>query len=418
MRERVVKTMLASPFVYASGREVLVESVRDALGCRDESNHPPERRLEELMAWLCRAQDATPDGGVSRAYTVVYNPFFRVRGWEPSYPETTGYIIPTFFDYYYYSGREEFRQRALRMAEWEVDVQLESGAVMGGVVGFKLSPAVFNTGQVIFGWCRAFRETGSERFVDAARRAGDFLVACQDADGGWVKQGSSQYAARGPTVYNTRVSWALLLLHQLTEDPRYRDAAVRNLRWALERQEDSGWFQANCLDDPSRPLVHTIAYAVQGVLESGFLLEDDALVRAAAKAATEMAGLLRADGSLAGRYDRAWRPAATWSCLTGNVQMSIVWSRLHGQGLLPGGREVVGRINAFNNSVHDLRTASLGRRGGVKGSYPIYAEYGTFEYLNWAAKFTVDALLLDLHGGGDPRMAQALDKGAPLFWGT
>jgi hypothetical protein len=32
-------------------------------------------------------------------------------------------------------------------------------------------------------------------------------------------------------------------------------------------------------------------------------------------------------------------------------------------------------------------------RGGVPGSFPIWGGYGTYEYLNWAAKFLADALL-------------------------
>jgi hypothetical protein len=30
-------------------------------------------------------------------------------------------------------------------------------------------------------------------------------------------------------------------------------------------------------------------------------------------------------------------------------------------------------------------------RGGVKGSYPVFGEYGKYEYLNWAAKFFIDS---------------------------
>ncbi len=30
-------------------------------------------------------------------------------------------------------------------------------------------------------------------------------------------------------------------------------------------------------------------------------------------------------------------------------------------------------------------------RGGVKGSFPVDGDYGTFEYLNWAAKFFIDS---------------------------
>lgn len=34
-------------------------------------------------------------------------------------------------------------------------------------------------------------------------------------------------------------------------------------------------------------------------------------------------------------------------------------------------------------------------RGAVKGALPVYGDYGRFEYLNWAAKFFVDANRLE-----------------------
>ena len=34
-------------------------------------------------------------------------------------------------------------------------------------------------------------------------------------------------------------------------------------------------------------------------------------------------------------------------------------------------------------------------RGGVKGSFPIDGDYGSYEYPNWAAKFMIDSLQLE-----------------------
>ena len=49
--------------------------------------------IEACMQWLSLAQDRslTADGGVARVYSLV-------AGWQSSYPETTGYIIPTFLE--------------------------------------------------------------------------------------------------------------------------------------------------------------------------------------------------------------------------------------------------------------------------------------------------------------------------------
>ena len=48
--------------------------------------------LDRTIGWLRRAQDAAECGGVSAGYTVA-------RGWQPAYPETTGYLIPTMRNY-------------------------------------------------------------------------------------------------------------------------------------------------------------------------------------------------------------------------------------------------------------------------------------------------------------------------------
>ena len=415
--EKIIKTLVSPPYVYITGWEVFSESVRDFIDLRPRHSDNNEKHLQHLAGWLCRAQDATADNGVARSYSITYRPFFKRKGWFESYPETTGYIIPTFFDYFHFTGEEDYRKRALRMADWECEIQMSNGAVMGGTVDFSPTPAVFNTGQVIFGWCRAYLESQEERYLNAAKRAGDYLVEAQDPSGQWIV-GTSKFAAEQSTVYNTRVSWALALLDSIVDDGKYRDTAIRNIEWALSKQNELGWFSDNCLDDPQQPLVHTIAYAIQGVLETGLVLEDEQYVSKAAKAALAMIDLIRPDGSLAGRYDNQWRPTVKWSCLTGNAQMSIICSRLHQKGIHKGLDSVAASINKFSRSIQNLRTRSGGRNGGVKGAYPVYGGYGTFEYLNWAGKFMMDAFLYEEKNKRSKQIAEAEDKGAPLFWGS
>ena len=366
--------------------------LRDTLRMR----HPvgeTRAHVRAAMEWLCRAQDAG-EGGVARSYSLRWKRSHRRRGWLAAYPETTGYIIPTFLDFAGLTGEKEYRDRALRMAEWEVAIQMESGAVQGGVIGFPPTPAIFNTGQVLFGWARACQESGDERFLHAASRAADFLAAAQDPDGSWRRHGS-RYARAGVNVYDARTAWGLLEASRITGQACHRDAAVANLDFALTRQRENGWFQDCCLDDDERPLLHTLAYAMEGFLEGGVILEDSRYIRAAGRAADALLARQRPDGSLAGRFDRDWQPAARWSCLTGDAQTSIVWFRLAeltGESrYIEAGR----RMNRYLMSTQDLTARDDGIRGGIKGSDPIHAEYGTYEYLNWAAKFFADALLLE-----------------------
>ncbi|HXI09340.1 MAG TPA: prenyltransferase/squalene oxidase repeat-containing protein [Thermodesulfobacteriota bacterium] len=357
----------------------------------DDSAH-----LEAASRWICSAQDASGDGGVARSYSIVYSPYFRARGWMPSYPETTGYIIPTMFDYSMLAGNRDAYERAVRMAEWESRVQLDNGAVQGGTIKEKPSPAIFNTGQVVFGWVRAFKETGDKKFLESALRAGDYLVREQDGDGAWRKNLSDYASGEMKTyTYNTRTAWALLCLYEVTDDTRFRDSALRNIEFALTQQLPNGWFRDNCLFNPAAPLLHTIAYAIRGVLEAGIFLQNPRFIDAAKKSADALLTRQRPDGSLAGRFDRDWAPGVEWSCLTGNAQTGIIWGRLFQVTKNAKYLEGLKKVNRFMKSVQLMTTGNPGIYGGISGSYPLGGNYGRYEVLNWAVKFYMDSLMME-----------------------
>ena len=352
----------------------------------------------EAVEWIKRAQDATADGGVSRAYSAAWHPFFRARGWQQSYPETTGYLIPTMLDCSTYLGDAELRRRALAMADWEIAVQMPTGAVMGGVLNDDPSPAVFNTGQVILGWVAAYRETSETKYLDAARRAGDFLLGVQHSDGSWHK-GNSSFANALWTTYNSRVGWALVVLGECCEDSRYLESGERNVRFSLRQQNPNGWFRDNCLTDNAAPLLHTISYAIEGIWGAGEVLQNRDYLRESSRSAEALLETLRDDGSAPGRLDAEWRGTVAWSCLTGDAQLAGIWLRLHARDkdrrYLDGARRLLTFLKATQNCV----SPNPGLRGGIKGSAPFDGDYGRFEVLNWATKFYVDALLLDEQAG-------------------
>lgn len=383
---------IAARETAAGNRDLLRHVVSGFMDRRRETPADLTVHRDAALAWLLRAHEATGRRGVARSYCVAWHPYFRIRGWLPAYPETTGYIIPTLFDYAAAHGDDSLRQHAIEMSEWEIEVQLPSGAVMGGIIGMPPTPAIFNTGQVIFGWLRAAYETGDQRFLDAARRAGQFLIEHQDDDGSW-RRGLSQYAKQGPQTYNTRVAWALAELGEVTGETTFRHAAIRNIDSALTRQLANGWFSGNCLDDDDAPLTHTIAYATRGILETGRLLGNDRYIAAAEKAALATLHAQRDDGSLAGRYDRDWHAHVDWSCLTGNVQLAIIWLRFAVIRRDPQWLTAAQRSIRYVASCQDLESANPGVRGGIAGSFPVYGSYGRFECLNWAAKFFLEAIM-------------------------
>src|SRR5262245_7291632 len=174
-------------------------------------------RLEAAYRWICTAQDATPDGGVAGCYNLI-------RGWAGSYAETTGYIIPTFLHYGAVKNVSEARVRAIRMADWECEIQLSTGAVRSGMLGTKCVPAVFNTGQVLFGWVAAYQAVADSRYANAAANACRWLVSVQDPDGAWRKNLSALTTSSVQT-YNVRAAWGLALAGVEFNESAWKDAA-------------------------------------------------------------------------------------------------------------------------------------------------------------------------------------------------
>ena len=388
----------------------LVEGWRERLGGYGaDPQHEPH--LAAAIEWLVRAQDATLDDGISRGFSLAWHPYFGGRGWQPSYPETTGYIIPTLYAAARRLGRAELAARAERAARWEIEIQLPSGAVRGGVIGAPESPAVFNTGQVLLGWLAAFEETGQGIFADAARRAACYLVATLDSDGHW-RRGNSRFARADATLYNTRTAWALAEAGARLDDVGFTAAAARSLRAAAELQAQNGWLPSCCLSDPARPLLHTLAYATRGLLEGGRVLGDPRLLQAAERAAGALLATVRADGWMSGRYRSDWSPAVRWSCLTGQAQMANNWIRV---AVITGDAkwlEPVPAVLGFLKGTQNRRSREPGVRGGIKGSWPVGGDYGAYEVLNWATKFFADALMrheaIETKGLGAPSNVSVL----------
>jgi hypothetical protein len=278
------------------------------------------------------------------------------------------------------------------MADWEIGILLPCGAVMGGMVNSNPTPAVFNTGQVLLGWSAVYAATGDARYADAARKAADWLVEIQHADGQWL-EGNSDFALKTATLYNVRAAWGLCEVGFALDERRYVDAAIRNAEYCLRRQLPNGWYEDCCLTDPVRPLLHTIAYTMQGLVGIGKLTGRDDFVDAANRTARSLQAHVSEDGFLPGRFDRTFRGCVSWCCLTGVAQTSAVWSDLCLLGCGASYRDTVKRVNDYLCRHHDVTNQDVSLRGGVAGSWPVWGGYGQYKVLNWATKFFVDALL-------------------------
>ncbi|MFN8581533.1 MAG: AAC(3) family N-acetyltransferase [Gemmatimonadaceae bacterium] len=119
---RVMAPLTAAWHAFRMPRSASHEVMRDGRGL---PSHDPgiERATAAALAWLCEAQDASisNDGGVAHDYSLV-------DGWSASYPETTGYVIPTMLEWAKRTGDERLLDRGRAMLDWLVSIQLADGA--------------------------------------------------------------------------------------------------------------------------------------------------------------------------------------------------------------------------------------------------------------------------------------------------
>lgn len=342
-----------------------------------------DEHLLAALAWIEEAWKSTERGGISKGYDLI-------RGqWAPSYPETTGYTIPTLLNAARYLVRPELEKMALKLADFLLENSDENGTVVHWKADENAKPVVFDTGQVLFGLIAAFRTTGDSRYLNMAVRAGNWLASIQSSGGSW-----KNYQHLGiEKVIDTRVAWSLLELNRLINGTKYSGVAMNNLEWAYTMQDSDGWFQRCSFREQEDPLTHTLAYTAEGLYECGVILDEKRFQKAGQLTADALMHLQRSDGSLSGTYGPGWNRPASWSCLTGNVQMSRLWLRLYedtgDQSYYIAARQALD----FVKRCQDLNTPHPGVRGGVEGSFPIYGQYERFKYPNWAAKFFIDAIL-------------------------
>jgi len=355
---------------------------------------PRREHLDAAVAWIMRAQDADTTGGVpwgfrARRPVRTAHPL----GWIASYPETTGYIIPTMLRYADLAGDQEIIERARRMTDWELSIQLDDGGFQGGLYGSQpVASSTFVTGQVLFGLTSMFERFGSDRLRTAATRAGDWLLGCLDRNGRFVR-GYSHYCAAGAKAYEARTGLALAELADLLGNKEYRDAAGRIADYALSVQQPNGWFAENDLDFHDRPLTHTIGYVLEGLHGIGVRLGRNDCIDAVERTLAAISPLIQSNGWLAGRLHKDWTPATNSVCLTGSSQIAGVFLRMYPytgkREYFEAGRNLLG----FVCFTQDLRPGIAGVDGGIRGSYPFEGEYGQWCVLNWATKFFADSVM-------------------------
>lgn len=336
------------------------------------------KRSGEVGEWL---KSSIRRGGGSAAY--------RVPGiwWGAPYPETTGYLIPTFLELNRRFPGGGYCAIAEKAAAWLLEIQMEAGSWPGGLYHQRgpRRASIFNTGQILTGMIALFDKTGEHTFLQAAEKGSQWMASQVDASGSWP---AGDYSVSSMPSYYSHAAAPMLRVWQRTQDESVRIAAESILRVIINRRRPNGAFDAWGFNAAALAPTHTIAYTLWGFLEAADILDDRSWAEPALAAIetlvrrTEFSG-----GRLPGSFDTDWKRGTSTVCLTGNAQLALCILELDRH--LPDLR-LVNAAAKLMDFVSVARFAPTAK--GVPGSWPIWGPYMRFRFPNWSAKYTCDAL--------------------------
>lgn len=351
-----------------------------------------QQALQHAAKWLIESCHQGSDDGSGTYY---FN-----HGWTSSYPETTGYIIPTLLDYAESQDAAwalEAHEAAKRAGHWLLSIQHEDGGWPGGYVHQKRPSVVFNSGQILRGLLALHQRDPQGPWSAAAKKCIDWILAQMDDQGVFSKNDfMGAIRVYGTYVMAPVLSWAQYFPEAAEE---WKSKARLHAKWVMSQQNSLGWF-ANCDNTRhknNRPIIHTIAYTADGLWHLGIHLDDKDIQAAAMVPARTLATEFLTRGMLSGRYDDQWSGSESF-IPTGGAQLAILWDHMYditNEAIWKAARD------QMNNLLVVL--ARRGARessqslGALPGSFPMWGRYETFGLPNWATKYFVDSLLNEQH---------------------
>lgn len=344
-----------------------------------------EVHLRAAIAWLLQAQRAVSGDAGLGGYA---HSFHLSRGWQPPYPETTGYIIPSLHRAAeFFAGDAiwagEIRASIARAVAWLTHVQLPDGA-FPDLAG---SPQVFDTGQVLLGFNYLAEHAPELADMDVLQRAAAWLVSVQENDGSF-----RHHAYHGlPHSYYSRVGASLIAAGRITGRSAFRDAGRANLAWTLQQQQSNGFFNHLSFEREA-PFLHTMIYVVEGLLMGFAETNDERYLNAALKFCEALRQAADSQPPCS-QFNDDFTVANRERCLTGVAQWAGVClevAKLRGDADY---RVIARRAIDYLKTRQIMGTRDTRLFGGLMGSDGPVGIYMRLAIPNWGLKFMIDALL-------------------------
>ncbi len=353
-------------------------------GMRNEEIYDNEIHIKMASDWLLKAQNIDNDNGYSRGF------YLYKGGWDKSYIETTGYIIPTLLQVYELTKNIKYKNSALEAGSWLLNIQKSNGAFTDIDNDIEL---VFDTGQVLYGLIALYElndieDELREKYKDAIFRASNWLCTVQDNDGSWTQFGFNGIAHS----YYSRVSSILYKAGVLLDSDKFKDSASKHINWVLSCQNKNGFFDKLKFTENEDSLLHTIVYVLEGLYDYYILTEDKTVLKALLINANKFKEInTNKDLLLCSQYDENFNCINNERCITGLAQWSNLSFKLY---KLTQDNEY---LYVAQKTLYYLKAKQFKSnddlKGSLPGSVPFWGTYAAYSAVNWGVKFYIDALL-------------------------
>ena len=348
--------------------------------------------MDLAASWLMSMNDVSRDGGVPRWVNLIeYSPNSSLS--EPSFPETTGYILTSLIFANSYTEIVVPKERLQRIKDYLITVQHETGAFYNVSESPRL--LAFDTGQILTGLCSYYKNVEKDEQVYCAIvRAANWMAEAISESGQY-----KHYANyNGSRCYYAQATNGLLQAYFITESPRHLDAVRRNADY-ISNQFTGSWFRRFSFEDHPAQNLHGISYTLRGMMDLGRFLHTPEYCNSVKSCIDEMFRKNEDFQNFPGHFKAGYTRYNKFASPTGMSQLAIVCYLLN-EYYDMSTYKVYGDL--LVDAVKNFQLQGFGDRlldGAIPGSWPVHGPYAHCSLPNWATKFFLDALVINERGG-------------------
>jgi hypothetical protein len=168
-------------------------------------------------------------------------------------------------------------------------------------------------------------------------------------------------------------------------------------------QTENGLFNRCNFKQDNCSFLHHIGYTLDGLIISSEILGNEEYFKSAQKTTKKLLSYFEVNLELPAYFNNDWRPVKDLGevrsslCLTGLSQIAIVFQKIYRKTSDLRYLNAAYKINDIVSSIGNHPSTDKGISFGLAGSYPMSGIYLPYQFVNWAAKYHAESLLLSLN---------------------